>query len=505
MGTGINLYLASEFEYRRGLAHKLLDENVIDFCLADHLPWTEKPEEDERIVTVDHRPSGNDEYDIVCDLNELPMVSKELMEAMLPYESMAIHIGMRRFNYPTTEYDEEKRKYLQHLRYWNYMLDKYRINLIVTHCIPHSQGKFVVYGLAKVRKIPMLIWHQEGFFSERCIWGNSLENLGRNIGKRYVELSSKGVNNFSFDEDIERAYHACLAKPIKQDKKKYDSLIRKSNSANYDNGYKYKKKEYARQYFKSIAKSIIKTGGLSQHYSKGTWFRLYRRHLKAVKYFKRHLCCSIEQYDKIAKNADYSSRYILFLPQVYPEASVIPAAGVFGEQYNSIQLLARAAEKNGVLVYVKEHPHLPYRTKDFYDEIKNIKNVRLIKTSEFTYDLIQHSIAVSTQTGTCIIEAMGIGKPVLVFGQGYLWKDAPGLFEISDENQGSEIIKSIMNGITINPDDVKRYFYAIQLETLKEVDVEKNRERVKNDAYVIETFPLDDRVALIKRFISEEM
>ena len=79
----INLYLASEYEYRRGLANRLIDENVVDFCLTDHLPWTYSPEHDDRIVEIDHRPSHLAEYDEVCDINELPAVSKELMEKIV--------------------------------------------------------------------------------------------------------------------------------------------------------------------------------------------------------------------------------------------------------------------------------------------------------------------------------------------------------------------------------------------------------------------------------------
>lgn len=505
MGDKINLYLASEYEYRRGLAHKLLEENVIDFCLVDHLPWTNAPEADDRIVTVNHVPSGNEEYSLVCDINELPTVSKELMEKMLPYESMALHIGMRRFNYPTTEYDEEKRKYLQHLRYWNYMFDKYKINLIVTHCIPHSQGMYVVYGLAQVKKIPMLIWHQTGgLFNNRCVWGYSLESLGKSIGERYIALSQNQENeDFELDDDIKDAYNSVKPEFDKGERTKYDLKMRKRNNDIYLKGYKFKKKLYINSYLRAVAKSIIRTGGIQQYRNNATWFRLTRRHLFAVKYFVRHLSCTISEYDRMAENADYSQKYILYLPQVYPEASVIPAAGVFGEQYNSIQMLARAAEKKGAFVYVKEHPQLPYRPWNFYSEIASIKNVKLIKSTEYSYDLMQNCLAVATQTGTCILEAIIMHKPVLVFGSGYFWKKAPGLFEITAESQGADVIEMLLNGYDISDADVKRYFYAIQLETLKEVDGEETYKRILDDSYVPEPFPLDDRINLIKSMIEE--
>lgn len=498
------MYLAAETEYRRGLAHRLIDEGVIDFCLADLLPWTERPAYHERIEVVDHRPSLMEEYDIICDLNELPTVGKELMEKMLPYESMAIRLGMRRYNYPTTEYEEEKRKYLQHLRYWNYMLDKYKINLIVTQFVPHSQGKYVVYGLAKVKNIPILLWHGDGTFLERCFWGDSIETIGKSIGERFVNLSKSDISDHQLDDDIVEGYNLAKKIQVVSERKKYDARILGSYSGRLEKGIKIRRNQFMKQYIRSIVRSIVKTKSLSLHKAKEKWFRINHRHLHAYYFYKKHIECRLCQYNKMACEPDYSKNYILYLPQVFPEASIIPLAGAFGEQYNSVQVLAKAAEKEGAYVYVKEHPHSPGRTKIFYDEISNIKNVRLIKTSELSYDLMKHCIAVATQTGTCTWEALCMGKPVLVFGGGYYWKRCPGVFEIVDEEQGADIIRKVMEGIEIDENDLKRYLYAIQSETIKEMSLEEYKKRAFDNTYKMPKFDLTDRVELIKRFIKEK-
>ncbi len=503
---GINLYLASEYEYRRGLAHKLLEENVIDFCLTDHLPWTDAPASDDRIVTVNHNPSGNAEYSEVCDINELPALSKDLMEKMLPYESMAIKMGLRRFNYPTTEYEEEKRKYLQHLRFWNYMFDKYNINLIVTHCIPHSQGKFVVYALAKVRKIPMLIWHRS-LFDGRCFWGGSLEEIGKSVGEKYLELTKNGINDFVLDEDIQQAYSrwGMVKQEYKTEKKKRNVQQRNLVQNIYENGYKNQRNEYYKKSIRSKLRFLLKKESFEEHASKDIIFRLYRRQLRATKYYKKYQCCDVDEYNKIAGDPDYSKKFICFLPQVSPEASTIPLAGVFAEQYNSIQLLARAAEKEGVYVYVKEHPHNVYRSKDFYEQIVTIKNVKLIKTTVPSEELLKNCLAMATQTGSILLEALCQHKPSIVFGNGYYWKNCPGIFEMTDEDQGAELIGELINGIEIKDEDVKRYFYAIQLESIKEVSEFEETKRIQDDKYEITPFPLEDRVDLIKRFIQSNI
>ncbi len=501
----INLYLASELEYRRGLAHRLIDEKIVDFCLADHLPWTDSPPKHDRIVTVNHDPSGNGEYSDICDLNEFPALSDELIKKMLPYESTAIHMGMRRYNYPTTEYDEEKRKYLQHLRFWNYFLDKYRINLIVTHCIPHSQGKYVVYGLSRVKGIPILIWHNDWVFEERCIWGSALGEIGKTIGENYERLVQNGMDKFELEDDIDKVYKSFNSEPNKDVNKERNRRTKKYYTGVFESGIRNQRRTYMKQFVRSVVRSLVKTGGLSLHSKKRLWFRLNRRHLHAVKYCKRHLCITDREYNRLASEPDYSEKYIVFLLQVYPEASVLPNAGAFSEQYTSIQLLSRIADKCGIVLYVKEHPHIPYRTKDFYDEISSIQNVRIIRYEVPSWDLIRYSVAVATQNGTCIFESLGQKKPVLVMGNGYFWKNRPGLFEIHDEYQGVEVVNKIINGISISDLDVKRYYYAVQLSSIKEEKKSETIKRLASDAYRVNKFCVDDRVDLIRRFINQEI
>lgn len=500
----INLYLASEIEYRRGLANMLINEGVVDFCLTDHLPWTDQPDHDERIVTVDHNPSADAEYDTVCDIDSLPAISADLMIKMLPYESMAIKMGMRRFSYPTTEYEEEKRKYLQHLRYWNYMFDKYGINLIVTHNIPHSQGKFVIYGLARVRGIPMLIWHRSGLLDERCFWGRDLSDIGSNIGKKYDEIMKMDVKGVFLDDDIKRAYESCIQGENDFISKEHRK-IKNDLTSIYENSYKNMRNDLVKQFFMTIIKSLYKKGDLSLYKKRAPEFRRCKRQLRARNYYKRHLCYGVNAYNKMTSEVDYSKKYIIFFLQIYPEASTLPLAGEFAEQYNSIQLLARIAEGFDIDVYIKEHPRSVYRSKDFYDDLSRIKNVRFINTFESTDKLIRNSVAVATQTGTCILESVAKKIPVLVFGRGYFWKNCPGLFEVRSEEQGRGILEIILSDkIIINDDDVIRYFYAIQTESIHGENAVEQRKRVLNDNYGTKPYYEEERVELIKSFISEE-
>lgn len=504
--TGINLYLMSELDYKRGLASRLVEGGVVDFCLVNSLPWTARYDECINVKTVDHGPFLFDEYDRVCNINDIPCVSKSLIEKMLPYESTAIKMGCRRLNVPVSEYEEEKRKYLQHLRYGNYLLDKYRINLIVLPGHPHSPGSYVIYGLAQVKGIQVMLWSQQDTFLNRVLWGDSIENIGMNIARRYNELCKQGIVDFELDPDVVAGYEKVCQHP---DNLKV-SLVNKRKMRSADElrekQLKDKKREYDRDYIRTLARSILKAKSLKPLEMKGISFRTRKRSFAAYSYYKRHLEMSVDRYDrKLAVKADMTCRYILFLLQFSPEASTLPQAGVFAEQYNSIQLLSRAAQKVGVKVYVKEHPHNPGRSKDFYDEIRFIDNVRLIRSYESTYELMKNSIAVSTQTGSCIWEAVGMKKPIFVFSSGYFWKGCPGVYEMVDEKQGADLIKRAIDGIEMRDEDIRRYLYAIGLETIKEVTPWEMNDYAMNPTKEAPHVDLEERVQLIKRFIDDRL
>ena len=62
----INMYCGAQLEYKQGVIHKLLQENIIKFCVTDYDPTSicEKPTYDSRIVTIDHRPCITSRYDL---------------------------------------------------------------------------------------------------------------------------------------------------------------------------------------------------------------------------------------------------------------------------------------------------------------------------------------------------------------------------------------------------------------------------------------------------------
>ena len=107
----------------------------------------------------------------------------------------------------------------------------------------------------------------------------------------------------------------------------------------------------------------------------------------------------LDDYRKLAEMPDFGEKYIYFPLQMTPEASTMPLAGEFKNQLLSIELLASAAEKFGLTVYVKEHWVQHNREAGFYKYLYNIKNVKLISLDANSLELTENSEIVASQTG----------------------------------------------------------------------------------------------------------
>lgn len=503
----ISVYWGAQLEYKQGLLHELINKGIIDFALTDYYPYEgeKKPEENERIITLDHRPCVDGDYDNICDLEELPALDKELLEKMLPFESMAIHICARE-PYPIGDYYIAKKIYYNHLRYWNYVFDKYSINFCYFNDVPHVGGKYVAYALAKVKKIPTLMLATAPPFIGRYVYGSDIETIGKAIEERYKEIKTQEIS-FKLDERYS-SYIELFSKGIDN--------IKKTNNPGQDKNTKreqrYKKKMLLGEM--SGLKLYLKTPKSKIHLIlkelRGEFSvnRKIENMLLAYKVdsiigFKRHLAMTLEKYNRIAEKADFSKKYIYFALQLTPEASTLPRAGVFAEQYNSIRLLAKCAEKNGLLVYVKEHYVQPLRSALFYEELRRIKNVRLIKTTESTYDIINNSVGVATQTGSCIMEGTLFKKPVYVFSSGYVWKGLPGVFEIESELQGERIIRETCNNYNgIAKKDLEKYLFAFQQCTVGGPSVFYLREYIQGKKQ-LDNEGFEEKLSLLSKYIIE--
>jgi capsule polysaccharide export protein KpsC/LpsZ len=139
-----------------------------------------------------------------------------------------------------------------------------------------------------------------------------------------------------------------------------------------------------------------------------------------------------------------------------------------------VDLLSKCVPE-GWSVYVREHP-VQFktigsrgecsRTIDFYDDLASLSNVKLLPIPASNIDLIDHSEAVATVTGTGGWEALLREKPVLVFG--YAWyKDCKGVFYTPTEETCRSALSKIQAGYKVDKKYIWLYLYVLEQVCIK--------------------------------------
>lgn len=463
----INLMVAYDPRYGEDVVRALFKAKMIDSCFFASGDKTDLSGQD-GYYSFSMMKAVRCQYESECDLNSFPALSKELLEKMRPYESMAIKMEIRRNNFPVGDYETMKMRYHKHLRFWSYILDRFRINCVWFDTFPHNIYDYYIYCLAKIKNIPMLCCYLATIPGLKA-YGDSMDTAGENIGIYYRSIASHlDLSECVLEGPVADFYNRLnrdTAELIKErDKQKYArNELRRVTNTYFGRflglrGFMFPQKKKIR----IAAEAILKYHDWGYYREHREDFDIIHRASYEIRYFLRHRAIRLKEYNRMAEYPDYDKKYIYFALQFTPEETTIPRAGVFAEQYTSVQLIARAAEKCGVMVYVKEHIVQAFRDKAVYQALRGIPNVRLIKTSVSTYDLMKHSIAVATQTGTILLEAAIHKKPGLFVSDYCCWKELPSLFEIRDEEMGAATIQRILDGYSVSSEDIQRYFYAIQ-------------------------------------------
>jgi CDP-glycerol glycerophosphotransferase (TagB/SpsB family) len=149
-------------------------------------------------------------------------------------------------------------------------------------------------------------------------------------------------------------------------------------------------------------------------------------------------------YVKSSKAPDLASKYVYFPLHFQPELTSSPLGGVFVDQIVIAQLLNAALPKE-FSIFVKEHPKQAAVGRDipFYQDLLDIRTVKLIDKHFDSRLLIKHSVAVATISGTAGWEALFLQKPVLMFGN-FFYQYADGVYSIRTVNDCKDAIKSIV-------------------------------------------------------------
>lgn len=164
--------------------------------------------------------------------------------------------------------------------------------------------------------------------------------------------------------------------------------------------------------------------------------------------------------------------YICVFLQYQPEQTTLPEGGLFVHQMFAIQMLYSAVARLGISLVIREHPATfesvfdpKWRPRGFYKSIKRIgPNIHFDRIDADPFSLIENSVAVSSITGTVLLEALLRGKPAIAFGKHALkGLSAPWFVDkFADE---VELRDMIVSATGISPksivDEIEKYLHQV--------------------------------------------
>lgn len=351
--------------------------------------------------------------------NELIPLDGELISAMSDCERIVLKMMDRLGTFRQLTYQERVNLYYAYLRYWNHIVETHKINLFLSANIPHEVFDYIIYGLCKQKKIPVLFMFHQSQITDTALLMRDWRENNTELKKRYEYLKTHLNKNdaIKISSNFEEHYQSQILRESKAVPfyMKNDIVLKRliKSTRNF----------FFRLWINSKRKPFVMIFKLINPL---VWLRLIFRIIKqqVVKY-------DFEiSYKMLSINPDLSKPYVYVALQYQPELSTSPLADAFVDQQLIVYMISKHSPKD-VLIYVKEHPKQTSfcREKSFYKDLLSTNKVVLVRKETNTFELIKNSIAVATSTGTAGWESLFRGKPVLMFGS-YIYQFADGVFNI---------------------------------------------------------------------------
>lgn len=368
------------------------------------------------------------------DWNTIAPLDESVVCEMRECESMYMHMVSRIEKSRNVPYKERRRTYLKHLRFWNDFIEKHNINLFVSAWMPHEVPDHIIHFLCRKKGIPIILFHATPFVNcENVIrdWEKSTEQVGKRFAELQKEYEGKAIEEIPLGEQFEEYFKA-------------QSLQDGKPAYTWPNDATQLTLFLRRVRKDPIGSFVSMMRYLSSFLSPRAWFR------RAQKCFGERYSQKLHRfYCAHAQAPDLSAKFIYVPLQVQPECSTCPMAGAFMDQELILQMLSSALPDD-VYLYVKEHPKQrtwshACRSINYYQDLLDIKNVKLMSPETSTFDLREHCIAIATGTGTAGFEGLFRGKPALMFGRRF-YQFAPGVFSIRSLADCTSALKTILAG-----------------------------------------------------------
>ncbi len=307
-------------------------------------------------------------------------------------------------------FNSRKKHYFDLLKFAFGLFKKYKIGKIIFFDYPHHMESLVLYEVAKYLKIDTTIISYLFLGEYRLV-------VDKNIDYRFEDFLLK--NKINKLEQSNLTYFNKVKNKIKHSKPFY--LKENSNVLNL---FYYLTKDIYRSFlngFMNESNNFVKTNLEEKFQNLSFPSEIFS---SIYMFFNRLKILKLKRIYKkfVTKNPDLNKNYILFCPNLQPEASTLPMAGIYSDFELILDTLLMELP-NDWFIYYKEHPlvfnllkeSFLIKNKHFYKHIKN-KKIKFIDYKEDVFKLIDNSNFVVTPTGSIGLEAMIRGKKVAFFG-----------------------------------------------------------------------------------------
>lgn len=340
----------------------------------------------------------------IINQKNLDSLSYELIEKYREVQER-VEVGLRRTNY---DINEIKYDYYCGLAFWICIFEKYNIEMIFS---PSTNHNFVFdgipIGIAIKNHIDVFtlepIGYKKFYIADRdrrtCLKINSKENYIDIDDYLVDKKSDKDVMNWDFDGKYK---HMGVI-----------SIVYKLF------GF------HMLDFLKCLKDGTLKKKTYISAPELTSTFEERHKAYKELKKIKKYL-------KKIGEKPILSENYVYYPLQMEPEGD--NATQTFDTQLVTIAMLSQSLPE-GWKLYVKEHPHQfemnrhytyyylahfdNFKNKNFYNVIKNMKNVRFIDTYFSSQELLKNSRAVAGRMSSAMFEAVRYGTPIIALEKMY--------------------------------------------------------------------------------------
>lgn len=406
----------------------------------------------EEIISHRYSDLSFAEYDV--NWNALLPLDESLINNLRDTEAIVMRMFDRLEPYlGKLTFSIRKSLYLQHLRYWNHLMETKNIDLFLSANIPHEIYDYVIYGLCKHKRIPTLMFHQS--IPDFVFLIEDWESFLPGIRTSFMKMSEK--KDKSSSELSGRALKLWKSQTV--DKDDPVPVYMKNRSLSDKMGKKAQRMAlfFVKPFQKGFLNSLRKG-----HKWKTLIFLIFNLPLLRIRGWRNRLF-----YRMHSSKPNLDSNYIYFPLHLQPELTTSPIAGAYVDQLLMIEALSYYLPGDH-LIYIKENPKQTIFGRDlsFYRRLLALENVVLIRKKYNSFRLIENCKAVATASGTTGWEALFREKPVIMFGH-FFYQYAPGVFQVHQNKDCEQAMERIINqGEKPSLEDIRQYLVAVDLNSI---------------------------------------